>query len=128
MGEGVTLGGEGIAAATVIWAAGVAASQVGQWLDEETDKAGRVVVCPDLSIKKDSTIFVIGDAASVMNEQGEPVPGIAPAAKQQAGSWRTLLPKESLANQPRRLFTTGMPVISRPLDANRRSSSFHAVN
>ena len=77
------MGGEGIAAATVIWAAGVAASPVGQWLDEATDEAGRVVVRPDLSIKKDSTIFVIGDAASVTNEKGEPVPGIAPAAKQQ---------------------------------------------
>ena len=82
-GEGVMMGGEGIAAATVIWAAGVAASPVGQWLDEATDEAGRVVVRPDLSIKKDSTIFVIGDAASVTNEKGEPVPGIAPAAKQQ---------------------------------------------
>ena len=81
--EGVTIGGEDIAVATVIWAAGVAASPVGQWLDEETDEAGRVVVRPDLSIKKDSRIFVIGDAASVTNEKGEPVPGIAPAAKQQ---------------------------------------------
>ncbi len=81
--EGVTIGGEDIAVATVIWAAGVAASPVGQWLDEETDEAGRVVVRPDLSIKKDSRIFVIGDAASVANEKGEPVPGIAPAAKQQ---------------------------------------------
>jgi len=82
-GEGVMMGGEGIAAATVIWAAGVTASPVGQWLDEATDEAGRVVVRPDLSINKDSTIFVIGDAASVTNEKGEPVPGIAPAAKQQ---------------------------------------------
>ena len=56
--EGVTVA---IAVATVIWAAGVTASPVGQWLDEETDKAGRVVVRPDLSIKKDSRIFVIGD-------------------------------------------------------------------
>ena len=81
--EGVTVGGEVLAASTVIWAAGVAASPVGRWLDEETDKAGRVIVRPDLSIKKDSRIFVIGDAAAVMNEAGEPVPGIAPAAKQQ---------------------------------------------
>jgi len=81
--KGVTIGGEFIAVATVIWAAGVAASPVGRWLDEETDKAGRVIVRPDLSIKKDSRIFVIGDAAAVMNEKREPVPGIAPAAKQQ---------------------------------------------
>ena len=81
--EGVTIGGEDIAVATVIWAAGVAASPVGQWLDEETDKAGRVVVRPDLSITKDRRIFVIGDAALITNEEGKPVPGIAPAAKQQ---------------------------------------------
>jgi NADH dehydrogenase len=80
--KGGKVGSEPIAAATVIWAAGVVASPVGQWLDEATDEAGRVVVRPDLSIKKDSTIFVIGDAASVTNEKGEPVPGIAPAAKQ----------------------------------------------
>jgi len=79
----VTIGGEDIAVATVIWAAGVAASPVGEWLDEKTDEAGRVVVQPDLSIKKDSRIFVIGDAAAVMDEEGIPVPGIAPAAKQQ---------------------------------------------
>jgi len=81
--EGVTIGGEDIAVATVIWAAGVAASPVGQWLDEETDEAGRVIGRPNLSIKKDSRIFVIGDAAAIMNEKGEPVPGIVPAAKQQ---------------------------------------------
>ena len=98
-GEGVTIGGEGIAAATVIWAAGVAASQVGQWLDEETDKAGRVVVQPDLSIKKDSTIFVIGDAASVTDEEGEPVPGIAPAAKQQGRFVANLIAKR-IAGKP----------------------------
>ena len=98
-GEGVTIGGEGIAAATVIWAAGVAASQVGQWLDEETDKAGRVVVQPDLSIKKDSTIFVIGDAASVTDEEGKPVPGIAPGAKQQGRFVANLIAKR-IAGKP----------------------------
>jgi len=81
--EGVTIGGDRIAVATIIWAAGVAASPVGHWLDEESDKVGRVIVRPDLSIKSDSNIFVIGDAASVKNEEGQPVPGIAPAAKQQ---------------------------------------------
>ncbi len=81
--DGVTIGGGRIAAATVIWAAGVAASPVGRWLDEETDNVGRVVVRPDLSIASDSDIFVIGDAARVTDRQGVLVPGIAPAAKQQ---------------------------------------------
>ncbi len=81
--DGVTINGQRIATATVIWAAGVAASPVGKWLGEETDRVGRVVVQPDLSIKRDANIFVIGDAALVKDVHGEPVPGIAPAAKQQ---------------------------------------------
>jgi NADH dehydrogenase len=81
--DGVTIDGDKIAAATVIWAAGVAASPVGQWLDEETDNVGRVVVRPDLSIEREPNIFVIGDAARVKDLQGVLVPGIAPAAKQQ---------------------------------------------
>jgi NADH dehydrogenase len=81
--EGVTIDGDRIATATVIWAAGVAASPVGQWLDEETDNAGRMIVRPDLSISSDPDIFVIGDAALVRDAAGTPVPGIAPAAKQQ---------------------------------------------
>jgi len=80
---GVTVSGQRISAATVIWAAGVAASPAGRWLSEETDKAGRVIVQPDLSIKSDPDIFVIGDAALVNNDDGTAVPGIAPAAKQQ---------------------------------------------
>ena len=82
-GEGVTIDGDRIAAATVIWAAGVAASPVGHWLDVESDRVGRVNVRADLSIKSDPDIFVIGDAALVKDHKGEPVPGIAPAAKQQ---------------------------------------------
>ncbi len=98
-GEGVTIGGDRIAVATVIWAAGVAASPVGHWLDEECDKVGRVIVRPDLSITSDSNIFVIGDAASVKNEEGEPVPGIAPAAKQQ-GRFVADLTARRIADKP----------------------------
>ena len=81
--EGVTIDGARISTATVIWAAGVAASPVGRWLNEETDKAGRVRVRPDLSTQSDADIFVIGDAALVISADGTAVPGIAPAAKQQ---------------------------------------------
>ncbi len=97
--EGVRIGDEAIAVATVIWAAGVAASPVGMWLDEETDKVGRVFVRSDLSIKKDSRIFVIGDAAAVTTEGGEPVPGIAPAAKQQGRFVAGLIAKR-IAGKP----------------------------
>lgn len=82
-GDGVWMHDDWIAAATVIWAAGVAASPVGQWLGEDMDSAGRVIVRRDLSIQNDPDIFVIGDAALARNRDGSFVPGIAPAAKQQ---------------------------------------------
>jgi NADH dehydrogenase len=78
---GVWLGAERLESATVIWAAGVAASPAGRWLDAPTDRAGRVLVQPDLSTGGD--VFVIGDAASLTLADGRRVPGVAPAAKQQ---------------------------------------------
>jgi len=80
---GVTLGGaERVESATVLWAAGVASSPAGRWLGARVDRAGRVLVQPDLSIPGDPSIFVIGDAALV-ETGGRRVPGVAPAAKQQ---------------------------------------------
>ncbi len=81
--DGVVLDGDAIPAATVIWAAGVAATPIGRWLGAETDRAGRVIVAPDLTVPGHPDIFVIGDAALVKTAEDEPVPGIAPAAKQQ---------------------------------------------
>jgi len=79
--QGVWLGAERLDSATVIWAAGVAASPAGRWLGAPTDRAGRVLVQPDLSTG--GNVFVIGDAASVTLPDGRRVPGVAPAAKQQ---------------------------------------------
>jgi len=79
--EGVSIGAERLPSATVIWAAGVAASPVGRWLGKPTDRAGRVLVQADLSAG--DNVFVIGDAASVTLPDGRRVPGVAPAAKQQ---------------------------------------------
>jgi NADH dehydrogenase len=81
--HGVLLGAERIEAATVIWAAGVAASPVGAWLEVATGRDGKVAVAPDLSVPGTPNLFVIGDAARVVGADGKPVPGIAPAAKQQ---------------------------------------------
>ncbi len=80
--RGVALGEERIEAATVIWAAGVAASPAAQWLGAEQDGAGRVKVAEDLSVPGHPDIFVVGDTASVSDASGKGVPGIAPAAKQ----------------------------------------------
>jgi NADH dehydrogenase len=79
----VSIGAERIEARTVIWAARVMASPAGQWLGAETDRAGRVKVAPDLSLPGHANIFVVGDAALVLGADGEPLPGIAPVAKQQ---------------------------------------------
>ena len=72
-----------IEARTVVWAAGVIASPAGQWLGVETDRAGRVKVAPDLSVPGLRDVFVIGDTAALDDARGNPLPGVAPVAKQQ---------------------------------------------
>ena len=84
--DGAHVGAEVIPAATIIWAAGVAASPVGEWLNLETDPAGRVPVNEHLLAGGHDNIFVVGDAAGISTADGTPVPGIAPAAKQ-AGTY-----------------------------------------
>jgi NADH dehydrogenase len=74
---------ERLAAGTVLWAAGVAASPVGDWLNVATDRQGRVEVMPDLSVDGSPEVFVIGDTAHIVDARGRTVPGTAPAAKQQ---------------------------------------------
>jgi NADH:quinone reductase (non-electrogenic) len=71
-----------IDAGTLIWAAGVMASPASHWLNAEADRAGRIKVKPDLSVPGHPEIFVIGDTAAITNSAGDPIPGIAPAAKQ----------------------------------------------
>lgn len=67
-----------------VWATGVAASPLGKMLGAETDKAGRVLVQPDLTIPEHKNIFVVGDMVSLKQADGSPVPGVAPAAMQMA--------------------------------------------
>jgi NADH:ubiquinone reductase (H+-translocating) len=79
---GVEVDHSRIDASTIIWAAGVVASPAASWLGAAHDRAGRVLVRPDLSVPDHPEVFVIGDAAAVHKDDGEPVPGVAPAAKQ----------------------------------------------
>jgi NADH dehydrogenase len=82
IGDGyLVFGGQRIAARTILWAAGVAASPLGKQLGAETDRAGRVRVASDLSLPAHPEIFVAGDLATI-EQDGKPVPGVAPAAKQ----------------------------------------------
>jgi NADH dehydrogenase FAD-containing subunit len=78
----VMVGAERIETRTVLWAAGVAASPAAKWLGAQKDRAGRVIVNADLTLPGHPEIFVVGDTAAMKDEKGQPVPGIAPAAKQ----------------------------------------------
>jgi len=81
--DGVVYGGKPLSAKTIVWAAGVQASPAARWLGAASDRAGRVVVGPDLTVAGRLEVFAIGDTASCTMADGKPVPGIAPAAKQQ---------------------------------------------
>ena len=78
---GVQMGSERLEANTVIWCAGVAGSPIGATLGVPLDRAGRVIVEPDLSVPGHPEVQVVGDLALLPSHQ-PPVPGVAPAAKQ----------------------------------------------
>ena len=81
--DGVMIDAERIAARTVFWAAGVAASPAAQWLGQAGDAAGRLAVGDDLSVPGRPAIYAIGDTAASSGWDGKAVPGLAPAATQQ---------------------------------------------
>jgi len=99
----VWVGAECIPAAVVLWAAGVAASPLGKKLGAPTDRSGRVLVNGDLSLRQHPEVFVIGDLASLKDEAGNPVPGVAPAAMQQGRAAAKTIARD-LKNQPRKDF------------------------
>ncbi|ASY63553.1 NADH dehydrogenase [Sinorhizobium sojae CCBAU 05684] len=80
---GVVIGDRFLPSCTLVWAAGVQASPAASWLGIPADRAGRALVGDDLTAPGHPEVFVIGDTASVSQADGKPVPGIAPAAKQQ---------------------------------------------
>lgn len=83
-GDGVVrIGEETISVETIIWAAGVMASPAAAWIGAKADRAGRASVKGDLSVDGAPNVFVIGDTANAVGADGKPVPGLAPAAKQQ---------------------------------------------
>jgi NADH dehydrogenase len=76
--------GDRITAGTILWAAGVAASPLVATLGVPLDRAGRAIVNADLSIPGHAEVFVVGDAALVKDESGNPLPGVAQPAMQEA--------------------------------------------
>jgi NADH dehydrogenase len=89
--EGVVFGGQSLPAKVILWGAGVRASPAALWLKAPADNAGRVKVASDLTAPGHTDIFVIGDTAAVDAWHGKPVPGIAPAAKQQGAHVATTI-------------------------------------
>jgi NADH dehydrogenase len=100
--RGVRLGADRLEAKTVIWCAGVAGTPIGATLGVPLDRAGRVLVEPDLSVRGYPEVQVVGDLAQLASHQ-PPVPGVAPAAKQMGQhAARNIL--ASLAGKPTRAF------------------------
>lgn len=95
----VKVGENWIECEVVVWASGVSASPLGKMLGVDTDRAGRVPVNKDLTIDDRKNVFVIGDMALLLQENGKPVPGVAPAAMQMAD-----LAAENILRDTRGLF------------------------
>jgi len=93
--EGIVVGQQRIEAATVLWGAGVLASPAGRWLGVETDKSGKIIVGPDLSVPAHPEVFAIGDTAHVIapvrnllgikSKIPMTLPGVAQPAIQEGG-------------------------------------------
>jgi len=91
-----------ISAAVILWAAGVAASPLGAKLGVPVDRAGRVLVQPDLTLPGHSEVFVIGDLAALKDEQGKLLPGVAPVAMQQGRYAAKVIRNEIATGAPAR--------------------------
>jgi len=97
----VWVGDERVPSQVVLWAAGVAASPLGRKLGVEVDRAGRVLVQPDLSIPGHPNVFVVGDLAALTDENGKMLPGVASVAIQQGEAVAETIARD-LDNQPQK--------------------------
>lgn len=96
----IYMGDTPMKAAVILWAAGVAASPLGKKLGVPTDRAGRVLVQPDLSIPGHPEVFVIGDLAALKDSSGKLLPGVAPVAIQEGGFVAKLIRHEISSGAP----------------------------
>ena len=113
--KGVIAGGSRIPSATVLWTAGVAASPIPKMLGTKTDRAGRALVDPFLKVVDAPGVFVVGDAASVM-QKGHPVPGVAQAAIQEGRYVGRLIEQELKGRSGR----TSIPLLRQGQHGRRR--------
>jgi NADH dehydrogenase len=99
----VTVGGDTIPAETIVWAAGVAASRLGATIGAPLDRAGRVLVQKDLTVPGHPEVFVVGDLASLKDDEGKPLPGVAQVAIQM-GEHAAANIVRTIENQPHAPF------------------------
>ncbi len=99
----VYMGNKRLPAAVTLWAAGVAASPLGKKLGAPVDRAGRVLVNPDLSVPGYSNVFVIGDLSALKDQEGKWLPGLAPVAMQE-GTFVAKNIAADLQGKPRKDF------------------------
>jgi NADH:quinone reductase (non-electrogenic) len=99
----VHVGGTKLPAAVILWAAGVAASPLGKMLGVTVDRAGRVLVNPDLSLPGNPNVFVIGDLAALKDEDGHWLPGVSPVAIQEGTATAHNIGRD-LQGEPRKNF------------------------
>jgi NADH dehydrogenase len=101
--EGVKIGEEWLPARTVLWAAGVVASPLAAGLNVPLDRAGRVIVEPDLSVPGHREVFVVGDLAAYTHQGGDMLPGTAPVAMQE-GAFAAKMIERDLTGTSRQAF------------------------
>jgi NADH:ubiquinone reductase (H+-translocating) len=99
----VQIGETELPAAVILWAAGVAASPLGKQLGAPVDRAGRVLVNPDLSLPGHPEVFVIGDLAALKDEHGNWLPGLSPVAIQEGKATAKNIARD-LRGEPRKNF------------------------
>ncbi len=100
-------------AAVILWAAGVAASPLGKKLGVPFDRAGRVLVEPDLSLPNHPEVFVIGDLAALKDASGKMLPGVAPVAILE-GRFVAKLIRREISQEAERARGSARPPLSRP--------------
>jgi NADH:quinone reductase (non-electrogenic) len=102
--DAVHMGDTRLPAAVILWAAGVAASPLGKKLGAPLDRAGRVLVNPDLSVPGHPEVFVVGDLAALKDKDGKWLPGVAPVAMQEGATTAQNIGRD-LKGEPRENFS-----------------------
>lgn len=126
-GDRIDLGGQTVFARTKIWAAGVHPAWLAQTIDTDKDRVGRLRIESDLSVPSHPNIFAVGDLSVFQDEQGKPLPGIAPVAIQQ-GTHVGQLIRAELRGKPRKPFRYFDKGMMATIGRSKAVVSSHGIN